>query len=74
MQDIANAPWEDGGMTRDDYIAFVKNQELQEEKNQQEPSKLEVPQHSEIGIQVDPPPQERGTQMTPPSARSRART
>lgn len=29
MQDIANAPWEaDGGMTRDDYVAFVKNQEL----------------------------------------------
>ena len=29
MQDIANAPWEaEGAMTRDDYIAFVKNQEL----------------------------------------------
>lgn len=44
MQDIANAPWEaEGGMNREDYIAFVKNQELQEEKNQEEPPKLEVP-------------------------------
>lgn len=35
MQEIANAPWditgEDGGLTRDDYIAFVKNAELEEE-------------------------------------------
>ena len=30
-------------MTREDYIALVKSQELQEEKDQPEPPKLEVP-------------------------------
>jgi len=36
MQEIASAPWDqtgngEVGMTREDYIAFVKNQELEEE-------------------------------------------
>ena len=36
MQDIANAPWQadaegNQGMTRDEYIDFVKEQELLEE-------------------------------------------
>ena len=37
MQEIANAPWQDDGdgdgqgMTRDEYIDFVKEQELLEE-------------------------------------------
>jgi len=37
MQEIANAPWDitgqGDGMTRNDYIAFVKSQELKEERD-----------------------------------------
>lgn len=47
MQEIANAPWDNSGegdgMTRDDYITFIKNQELAEETAQQEPTKLSIP-------------------------------
>jgi len=54
MQEIANAPWDTTGqgegMTREDYINFVKNQELQEEKDQAEPPKLAAPAINEIGI------------------------
>lgn len=54
MQEIANAPWDVAGsgegMTREDYIAFIKNQEMEEERNQAEPPKLQAPMYSEIGI------------------------
>ena len=55
-------------MTRDDYVSFVKDQERIEEEAMIEPPKLLAPLVSEIGIQVDPPPQHVGTQMTPPSS------
>ena len=55
-------------MTREDYISFVKNVELEEEKAQAEPPKLVAPMVSEIGVQVDPPPVNVGTQMTPPDS------
>ena len=77
MQELPNAPWnttggdeqqEGGGMSRADYIAFVKNQELmeQQEKEAEEkanamPPKLQPVQVSEIGVQVDPPPVNVGT-------------
>ena len=43
MQEIANAPWENGGISREEYIKFVKTQEMQEAKNEKEPSKLNAP-------------------------------
>ncbi len=42
-----------------------------EEKAHAEPPKLEAPRINEIGVQVDPPPQNVGTQMTPPSSSPR---
>lgn len=60
-------------MTREEYIALVKSQELaeqralaEEEQAHAEPPKLQPPRVSEIGVQVDPPPVNVGTQMTPP--------
>lgn len=54
MQEIANAPWDVAGsgegMTRDDYIAFIKNQELEEERAQAEPPKLTAPMYSEVAV------------------------
>ena len=47
MQEIANAPWDTAGagegMTRDDYINFVKNVELEEAKAEAEPPRLVAP-------------------------------
>ena len=43
MQDISNSPWENGGISRDDYINMVKNQEMIDAKNEKEPNKLNVP-------------------------------
>ena len=60
-------------MTRDDYIAFIKDLEKEEEKAQVEPPKMIAPMVSEIGVQVDPPPQNVGTQMTPQESRRRKR-
>ena len=61
-------------MTRDDYISFIKDLEKEEEKAQVEPPKMIAPVVSSIGVQVDPPPQNVGTQMTPPqSSRRRKR-
>lgn len=40
MQDISNAPWDgaaNSGMNRDQYIEFLKNQEIAEEKGNEEP-------------------------------------
>ena len=56
MQEIPNAPWDvegsgdKGGMTRDDYIAFVKDQERMEEQAQIEPTMPHAPNVAEIGI------------------------
>lgn len=72
MQEIANAPWDTAGagegMTREDYISFVKNVELEEAKAEAEPPRLVAPMVSEIGVQVDPPPVNVATQMTPPGS------
>lgn len=76
MQEIANAPWNDVGgndnnnetMTREQYISFIKEQErleeearLQDEATMAEPPKIEAPRMAEIGVQVDPPPENKGT-------------
>ena len=56
MQEIPNAPWDvegsgdKGGMTRDDYIAFVKDQERMEEQAQIEPTMPHAPNVAEIGV------------------------
>ena len=59
MQEIANAPWQDQGgnpgMTRDQYIDFVKEQELLEEQQNFEPPRMTIPTVKEFGVQVDPP-------------------
>ena len=55
MQDITNAPWQNGGMTRDDYVNFVKHQESMEMKNDFEPAKINIPQVANAEVQVDPP-------------------
>ena len=93
MQELPNAPWNTGGdgtgggadgaqgMTREEYIALVKNQELMEQKAlqeeedaQAEPPKFHAPQVAEIGIQVDPPPVNVATQVTPPASSEAQRT
>ena len=38
-----------------------------------EPPKIQAPRVTEIGVQVDPPPENKGTQMTPPSSGARMR-
>ena len=43
MQDIANSPWDNGGISRDDYINLVKKQEIMDAKNENEPNKLNLP-------------------------------
>ena len=72
MQEIPNAPWDNNGdgegMTRDDYINFVKEVERKEEEAMIEPPPLYEPLRMEIGIQVDPPPIHVGTSMTPPDS------
>ena len=59
MQEISNAPWQaqgdDPGMTRDQYINFVKEQELIEEQQNLEPPRMEIPTVKEFGVQVSPP-------------------
>jgi len=39
---------------------------LEEEIAMEEPPQMIAPMVNEIGIQVDPPPQDVGTQVTPP--------
>ena len=55
-------------MTREQYISFIKEQErleeearLQDEATMAEPPKIEAPRMAEIGVQVDPPPENKGT-------------
>ena len=43
MQDISNSPWDNGGITRDDYINMVKNQEMIDERNEKEPKAIKLP-------------------------------
>ena len=93
MQELPNAPWNTGGdgtgggdggnpgMTREEYIALVKHQEVmeqqaqkEEEDAQAEPPKFHAPAVAEIGIQVDPPPVNVATQMTPPASSEAPRT
>ena len=72
MQEIANAPCDTtgqgNGMTREDYISFIKDMEKEEEKAQEEPPRMIAPTVESIGVQVDPPPQNVATQMTPPQS------
>ncbi len=68
MQDITNSPWANGDISRDAYINMVKTQDIVDDRNEKEPSKLKIPQVQNASIQADPEGSQASIEHLPPAA------